>query len=85
MRAKASNKVLSAVESYAFGNGVRFLYPFKKPELDVQAFFGTLCENRTHNCPLGGGCYIHLTKRAYHIVVYPYFMRLSMGECVFPH
>ena len=23
------------------------------------------CGNRTHNCPLGGGCYIHLTKETY--------------------
>ena len=28
-------------------------------------FFGTPCGNRTHNCPLGGDCYIHLTKEAY--------------------
>ena len=26
--------------------------------------FGTPCRNRTYNCPLGGGCYIHLTKEA---------------------
>ena len=26
--------------------------------------FGTPCGNRTHNCPLGGDCYIHLTKEA---------------------
>ncbi len=26
--------------------------------------FGTPCGNRTHNGPLGGGCYIHLTKEA---------------------
>ena len=25
---------------------------------------GTPCRNRTYNCPLGGGCYIHLTKEA---------------------
>ena len=24
----------------------------------------TLSRNRTYNCPLGGGCYIHLTMRA---------------------
>ena len=28
------------------------------------ARFGTPCGNRTHNGPLGGGCYIHLTKEA---------------------
>ena len=27
-------------------------------------FFGTPDENRTHNCPLGGDCYIHLTTEA---------------------
>ena len=27
-------------------------------------FCGTPCGNRTHNQPLGGACYIHLTKRA---------------------
>ena len=27
--------------------------------------FGTPDENRTHNCPLGGDCYIHLTTEAY--------------------
>ena len=27
--------------------------------------FGTPGENRTHNGPLGGGCYIHLTTEAY--------------------
>ena len=26
--------------------------------------FGTPDENRTHNCPLGGDCYIHLTTEA---------------------
>ena len=26
--------------------------------------FGTPCGNRTHNGPLGGDCYIHLTKEA---------------------
>ena len=30
-----------------------------------RTFFGTPDENRTHNCPLGGGCYIHLTTEAY--------------------
>ena len=28
-------------------------------------FFGTPGGNRTHNGPLGGGCYIHLTTEAY--------------------
>ena len=27
--------------------------------------YGTPCGNRTHNCPLGGDRYIHLTKEAY--------------------
>ncbi len=29
---------------------------------------GTPDENRTHNCPLGGDCYIHLTTEAYFFV-----------------
>ena len=29
---------------------------------------GTPGENRTHNGPLGGGCYIHLTTSAYSIL-----------------
>ena len=31
------------------------------------SLFGTPNGNRTHNCPLGGGCYIHLTMEAYKI------------------
>ena len=37
------------------------------------AFAGTPCRNRTYNCPLGGGCYIHLTKEAYHKEYYSIF------------
>ena len=34
--------------------------------------FGTRNGNRTHNCPLGGGCYIHLTMQAYSILSCPH-------------
>ena len=30
-----------------------------------EASDGTPNRNRTYNCPLGGGCYIHLTMEAY--------------------
>ena len=30
----------------------------------LMCYFGTPCGNRTHNGPLGGDCYIHLTKEA---------------------
>ena len=36
----------------------------KKRPMSIGRFFGTPCGNRTHNGPLGGGCYIHLTKEA---------------------
>ena len=32
---------------------------------DLLRLRGTPCRNRTYNGPLGGGCYIHLTKEAY--------------------
>ena len=35
------------------------------PRLFAWQNFGTPCRNRTYNCPLGGGCYIHLTKEAF--------------------
>lgn len=31
---------------------------------------GTPGGNRTHNGPLGGGCYIHLTTEAYSILLH---------------
>ena len=34
-------------------------------EQSVCGIHGTPNGNRTHNCPLGGGCYIHLTMEAY--------------------
>ena len=38
----------------------------KKPPLHLAgATFGTPGGNRTHNGPLGGGCYIHLTTEAF--------------------
>ena len=37
--------------------------------------FGTPWGNRTLNCPLGGGCYIHLTKEAYMLFDAQYFIR----------
>ena len=49
-------------------------------------FASTPGRNRTHNCPLGGGCYIHLTTRAYKqiqrtklciCIFYKYFFRSS--------
>ena len=40
---------------------------------DVREKYGTPCRNRTYNCPLGGGCYIHLTKEAYHKLYYSIF------------
>ena len=36
----------------------------KKATRGCSILFGTPCGNRTHNGPLGGGCYIHLTKEA---------------------
>ena len=53
--------------------------------------FGTPNGNRTHNCPLGGGCYIHLTMQAYSILSCPikrkqrntlYFPALPLGRMV---
>lgn len=38
-------------------------------------FHGTPWGNRTLNCPLGGGCYIHLTKEAYMLFDAQYFIR----------
>ena len=42
---------------------------------------GTPSGNRTHNCPLGGGCYIHLTMEAdqisHTIIVYLFWRRMS--------
>lgn len=29
----------------------------------------TLSRNRTYNCPLGGGCYIHLTKETSTLII----------------
>ena len=38
----------------------------KNPSTFVNGFsFGTPSRNRTCNCPLGGGCYIHLTMQAH--------------------
>ena len=45
--------------------------PHRKPNKKepVGSFlFGTPAGNRTRNGPLGGGCYIHLTTEAYHII-----------------
>ncbi len=33
------------------------------------SLFGTRNGNRTHNYPLGGGYYIHLTMQAYYIII----------------
>ena len=44
-----------------------------KKHLRMQVLFlGTRNGNRTHNCPLGGGCYIHLTMQAYSIQSCPH-------------
>ena len=41
-------------------------YANKKSPCILRTFlFGTPGGNRTHNGPLGGGCYIHLTTEAY--------------------
>ena len=48
-------------------------YANKKSPCILRTFlFGTPGGNRTHNGPLGGGCYIHLTTEAYFILnVFP--------------
>ena len=43
--------------------------------------FGTPDENRTHNCPLGGDCYIHLTTEAYltlTFLLYSFFCEIAI-------
>ena len=49
----------------------RFLPPqkgshpaWRDKKAPARGAFGTPSENRTHNCPLGGGRYIHLTMEA---------------------
>ena len=37
----------------------------EKTEVLNLGLFGTPAGNRTRNCPLGGGCYIHLTTEAH--------------------
>ena len=39
----------------------------KSERLLAFGFFGTRNGNRTHNYPLGGGYYIHLTMQAYFV------------------
>ena len=58
--------------------------------------FGTRNGNRTHNYPLGGGYYIHLTMQAYYIIIsqapglckcffefYKKYLRLEAGDILF--
>ena len=40
--------------------------------------YGTRNGNRTHNYPLGGGYYIHLTMQAYFIFCFEVFDRLLL-------
>ena len=55
------------------GNLNRVLAPIgdtkQKGSRMAPLLLGTRNGNRTHNCPLGGGCYIHLTMQAYSIRV----------------
>ena len=44
---------------------IRFPPLVRKKRSREDCAFGTPGGNRTHNCPLGGGCYIHLTTEAY--------------------
>ena len=59
--------VYSCVRFYVFReyfkNEIEYIYT-KAKATENRSLFGTPCENRTHNGPLGGGCYIHLTKEA---------------------
>ena len=58
----ASPPSISAVLFCAYAN--------KKARIFYGLFlFGTPGGNRTHNGPLGGGCYIHLTTEAYWILI----------------
>ena len=45
----------------------------KSPHILRTFLFGTPGGNRTHNGPLGGGCYIHLTTEAYKVLIYQRF------------
>ena len=45
----------------------------KSPHILRTFLFGTPGGNRTHNGPLGGGCYIHLTTEAYKVLMYQRF------------
>lgn len=40
-----------------------------RPIIIGRIYFGTPGGNRTHNCPLGGGCYIHLTKETSTLII----------------
>lgn len=46
----------------------------KSPCILRTFLFGTPGGNRTHNGPLGGGCYIHLTTEAYKVLMYQRFL-----------
>ena len=43
-------------------------------------FHNTPGGNRTHNCPLGGGCYIHLTTDAYFHSLYYYIIHYFKSQ-----
>ena len=45
----------------------------KKTGSQKAAFYGTPCGNRTHNGPLGGDCYIHITKEAKRINIFYFY------------
>ena len=61
-------------------------YHWKKSPLSVDKsdfFLGTPSRNRTCNCPLGGGRYIHLTMRAYRVHFAWRGCSYERSECAF--
>ncbi len=58
--------------------------PKARPCLCKGRAFGTPGGNRTHNGPLGGGCYIHLTTEAYFIRLCQFARRYPSDHALVP-
>ena len=61
---------LTTAERTAFCRRKKVLIPHGGKKAPARGAFGTPSENRTHNCPLGGGRYIHLTMEANYWIIY---------------
>ena len=59
-------------------NVARFLRKKNENLYLIYVLIGTPDENRTHNCPLGGDCYIHLTTEA---VICKYIILFFAQKC----